>query len=725
MPPKKGRRPPSPVRETSPKSRPPDTRRRTFKPSGIGQRQPKQEPASGHREHRDHEQASGHREHRDQERAIGHREHRDQEREHRVIENIRRRENELRQHRHRAEEQTQSEPSVISKRPQSIKLVPANACQSDTAGSAADNSRRKQVPRPSRGQTTVWKSRASSAPHQLTRVGAPSMIDPSPRAARIQPRGTAGSEAPGLEKPRQTKPAESRRCVVDTRQESLGPYAVDVEESSEVPREDDEVEGSIEQEAPYEDDELDDRDRRLLYEEEVVEIERDEEECEEEDVAYEEECEEEYEYDDRPADQFLDEMHVAWNPVPVALMAAGLKNRDQMKEVKAMLRRNVGAWFEWCVLDRLWKDPSKGGIGHRENGTHPNTQKQVFKQEGFVPLVKEMVQWTIEVTTYAQDVDPGDASMLYPEGIGIVVECHHGCHRSDTVMRKVQEMLNSVRAPNGVRMFNCNIFPMVWAYGYGGIREMVKEAELWVSSPWELAMDMSRAPRESLYGALNCQHDHLASQACEALWQWKQTQLPDLLAALIDDRLPENPCLQNCLCTVPAHEADLDNRSNVGQSGQAEQMGYTRSLPVYQHSHSESLDDVIYINNEMFCRTGTRTSAQGDVPTYVSLEFDAYAWFHILQEYSIDELGKQNFFELAQCHPNASFECMDILMKLKNKAFHGEFRDNTSDLPEVKRINRWFHKSTSKARTRLTKWYYGDDYGKSHRRAKNSRREPY
>ena len=103
------------------------------------------------------------------------------------------------------------------------------------------------------------------------------MIDPSPRAARIQPRGTAGSEAPGLEKPRQTKPAESRRCV-HNRQESLAPYAVDVEESSEVPREDDEVEGSIEQEAPYEDDELDDRDRRLLYEEEVVEGERDEEE---------------------------------------------------------------------------------------------------------------------------------------------------------------------------------------------------------------------------------------------------------------------------------------------------------------------------------------------------------------------------------------------------------------------------------------------------------------
>ena len=273
---------------------------------------------------------------------------------------------------------------MIGKRPPSIRLVPANACQSDTAGSAADNSRRKQVPRPSHGQTTVWKSRASSAPHQLTRVGAPSMIDPSPPAARIQPRGTAGSEAPGLEKPRQTKPAESRRCVVDTRQESLGPYAVDVEESSEVPREDDEVEGSIEQEAPYEEAEVDDRD--YCDEEELVEIERDEEECEEE-----------YEYDDRPADQFLDEMHVAWNPVPVALMAAGLKNRDQMKEINAMLRRNASVWFEWSVLDNLWKDPSKGGIGHRENGTHPNTQKQVFKQEGFVPLVKEMVQWTLSL----------------------------------------------------------------------------------------------------------------------------------------------------------------------------------------------------------------------------------------------------------------------------------------------------------------------------------------
>ena len=583
---------------------------------------------------------------------------------------------------------------------------------------AADNSR--PVFRPSRGATRIYKSDASYAA-PLQRVGAPSMIDPSPRAARIQPRGTAGSEAPGLEKPRQTKPAESRRCVVDTR--IPAEYAVDVEESSSIPHEDDEVEGSIEQEAPYEDDEVDDRD--YCDEEEVVEIERDEEECEEEDVAYEEECEEEYEYDDRPADQFLDEMHVAWNPVPVALMAAGLKNRDQMKEINAMLRRNVGAWFEWCVLDRLWKDPSKGGIGHRENGTHPNTQKQVFKQEGFVPLVKEMVQWTIEVTTYAQDVDPGDASMLYPEGIGIVVECHHGCHRSDTVMRKVQEMLNSVRAPNGVRMFNCNIFPMVWAYGYGGIREMVKEAELWVSSPWELAMDMSRAPRESLYGALNCQHDRLASQACEALWKWKQTQLPDLLAALIDDRLPENPCLQNCLCTVPAHEAALDNRSNVGQSGHPDEIGYTRSLPVYQHSMSESLDDVIYINNEMFCRTGPRTSAQGDVPSYVSLEFDAHAWFHILEDYHIDELGRRNFFELAQCHYHASFECMDILMKLKNKAFHGEFRDDASRLPEDVRVNRWFHKSTSRARTRLTEWYYGKGGGKGNRRTKNSRRVPY
>ena len=185
---------------------------------------------------------------------------------------------------------------MIGKRPPSIRLVPANACQSDTAGSAADNSRRKQVPRPSRGETTIWKSRASSADHQLTRVGAPSMIDPSPPAARIQPRGTAGSEAPGLEKPRQTKPAESRRCVVDTR--IPAEYAVDVEESSSIPHEDDEVEGSIEQEAPYEDDEVDDGD--CCDEEEIGEIERDEEEGEEED-------------DDRPiyTDQIIDEMPVA------------------------------------------------------------------------------------------------------------------------------------------------------------------------------------------------------------------------------------------------------------------------------------------------------------------------------------------------------------------------------------------------------------------------------
>ena len=644
---------------------------------GKAMAKPKQEPASGHREHRDRHRA-------DEKRQMG----------------TEMRENRLPQDRHRAEEQRQSETSVIGKRPATIKLVPNNACQSDTGGSAADNSR--PVSRPSRGATRIYKSDASYAA-PLQRVGAPSMIDPSPPAARTQPRGTAGSEAPGLAKPRQTKPAQSRRCVVDSR--ISADHRVDVEESSD-------DRGCIEQEAPHEDDEVDDGEYNSCDEEEIGEIEGDEEGGEEE-------------YDDRPTDHVIDEMPLAWNPLPVALVAAGLKIHDQMNHIKPMVRRNEGVWFEWCVLKDLWKDPKKGGIGHRENGTHPNTQKSVFKQEGFVPLVQEMVQWIIEVTLYAP-CDDGD-DRFYNQGVGIVVECNHGCHRSDTVMRKVGEILNQVRAPNGVRMFNCNIFPMVWAYGDGGIREMVQEAELWVNDPWELALDMSRAPKCSLYGAVYCQHDRLASQACEALWKYKEDQLPVRLQALIDDRLPDNPGLHDCLCTIPAHEADVDNRSNVGQSGHPGQTGYTRSLPVYQNSLSESLDDVIYINDEMFCRTAARTGAQGDVPAYVSLEFDAHAWFHILEDYHIDELGRRNFFELAQCHYHASFECMDILMKLKNKSFHGEFRDDASRLPEDVRVNRWFHKSTSRARTRLTEWYwdYGKGGGKGNRRAKNSRKVPY
>ena len=44
-------------------------------------------------------------------------------------------------------------------------------------------------------------------------------------------------------------------------------------------------------------------------------------------------------------------------------------------EVKKLLEED--RWREWYVADELHRDPAGGGIGHKENGTHPVTVRQV------------------------------------------------------------------------------------------------------------------------------------------------------------------------------------------------------------------------------------------------------------------------------------------------------------------------------------------------------------
>ena len=66
------------------------------------------------------------------------------------------------------------------------------------------------------------------------------------------------------------------------------------------------------------------------------------------------------------------------------------------------------------------QDPATA-IGHKENGSHSQTQKTVISQEGFPQLVEVVLSKVVDGAK------------------GIAVYCRAGCHRSDTAARMVED----------------------------------------------------------------------------------------------------------------------------------------------------------------------------------------------------------------------------------------------------------------------------------------------
>ncbi|CAK0809094.1 unnamed protein product, partial [Prorocentrum cordatum] len=168
----------------------------------------------------------------------------------------------------------------------------------------------------------------------------------------------------------------------------------------------------------------------------------------------------------------------------VGAITYGQIHKDLVNETAHDCERMGSKVIHFDVRRLLTKDPSKT-IEHKENGLHAQTQKTVMSQAGFVDACKDIV---IEVANYNIKEWP---SVL------VLVECRRGFHRSDTVGRMCNAMLNFMLSRNQ-------------QYGRRGHISMLESVKAWMEpgKAWELA-EGGEVPYAQLYASQAVRDDHM------------------------------------------------------------------------------------------------------------------------------------------------------------------------------------------------------------------------
>ena len=384
-----------------------------------------------------------------------------------------------------------------------------------------------------------------------------------------------------------------------------------------------------------------------------------------------------------------------WLHIPVAVVAAGWKD-ENFDQVRNLLRNGRQDWKGWDLVPYLKRDPWRdGGIGHRQSGRNENTQRQVFKQQGFPGLIEWIVSWILDACVWPQEnVD----NRMDSGGLGLVLWCNHGWHRSDTVMRKVQEVLNSLHWPNGARIFTCQIFPLNERLGREAQQAMLDEAATWVHSPWEMTESTFSMPKSIRYACWACQNDYRAMVNFNHCWEWEQGPLRQLVLSFLGNRFPPESRETERLRRAPPS----DHRQSQA-NGIPDVEGTFRNHRVYHETNSPIiwLGEVMYapVNQSMTGRRGHQ------VPQWASISFDAECWHCILTDLTIDDAAIDFFFRLAQAHEQAAWQCSELLTKLVRKHACHEFGQPWES---PKRASKWFHKACCQARLVLTACLEGE-----------------
>ena len=378
-----------------------------------------------------------------------------------------------------------------------------------------------------------------------------------------------------------------------------------------------------------------------------------------------------------------------WMDIPVAVVAAGWKDADA-DQVRTLLHDSQD-WKGWNLVPHLKRDPHRdGGIGHHQSGRNSHTQRQVFKQEGFPGIIEWIVSWILDFCVWPQQ---NVGNRMDSGGLGLVLWCNHGWHRSDTAMRKVQEVLNSLHWPNGARIFNCGIFALNERLGNREAQQaMLDEAVEWVQRPWEMTESTFSMPKSMRYGCWACMNDPRARENFNQLWEWEQGRLRQDVLKLLGNRFPPESRETKRLRREP-----LSDHRQSQATGTEDVEGTWRNLWVLHETHSPVIwiDGVMYspVNQSMI---GERIQ---QVPEWASISFDAEVWWKHLIDLKIDDAAIENFFRLAQAHEQAAWLCSELLTKLVRKHACHDFGPPHQS---PKRASKWFHRSCCNAREVLT-----------------------
>jgi hypothetical protein len=148
----------------------------------------------------------------------------------------------------------------------------------------------------------------------------------------------------------------------------------------------------------------------------------------------------------------------------------------------------------------LLKDPATS-IGHKEDGSHKQTQQVVFMQKEFANVMETLI--------YAVYDDPK---------IKVVIpKCRTGYHRADVISRCFGNCVNSMSISGGHRFAYCLRFNANELYGKKGATQMLKSINDWLEDPWD--MNDAMMPAKHLrYGHDACRQNRGAWDSFEGTW---------------------------------------------------------------------------------------------------------------------------------------------------------------------------------------------------------------
>ena len=171
----------------------------------------------------------------------------------------------------------------------------------------------------------------------------------------------------------------------------------------------------------------------------------------------------------------------------------GLKGIERRNRDVVVLKRDCTEWLE--------RDPRMGGIGHKENGDHGQTQRVIYGQARFPKLIKDV---TADITYQTRRTL-------------CIFRCQSGYHRADTSSKTIKAVGNSLHH-KGLRLLNVQVFSFADSYGKEGVAERLQSIEAWLKNP--RCLIECQEGRQNKYAFDATSSSDQAGSNFDDIWNW-------------------------------------------------------------------------------------------------------------------------------------------------------------------------------------------------------------
>ena len=316
------------------------------------------------------------------------------------------------------------------------------------------------------------------------------------------------------------------------------------------------------------------------------------------------------------------------SPVPIAILTFG----HSVTNGHMFLTERAHKFHVIDVRNRMKKNPDTS-VNHGENGMFEKTQCVVMQQDGFVDVMTEVIDFAFD-SLHAHE--HGD--YVPPIALG----CTQGVHRVDVTGRMSESLLNSLKTPNGDRVFNVMAFHTSSVKAFE-VMTMIDSAERWHEAPWTIAPGVDFNPSE-IFGYRNIVKNKVAFD--------NFTAIIDEASKLIKERFPGDEAMGESA-------VEIDNRGAESEDESKKKKLKGEQIPAWA-SH------------------GKDTAAQ---------------WYSFLVSKKCDTTSIQELFCLSQMNEDGYVAANSIIAKVLKKQADGV---------EFANLSAFVHRCTTNARDALS-----------------------